>query len=62
MRQASVQTGARVSRREFCEERCDEMGGYWDVTARLCTIEVYADNICYRVVKKDGHWVLDKDK
>ncbi len=51
-----------MSRSEYCEERCDEMGGYWDVTARLCTIEVYADNICYRVVKKDGHWVLDKDK
>lgn len=38
------------------------MGGYWNVIERVCNLQIFADNICYRVVKKDGKWVLDKDK
>lgn len=45
-----------------CQNICDDMGGVWDHRTERCEMTVYADLICYRLVQKDGRWMLDSDK
>ena len=45
-----------------CQERCDEMDGYWNPLLQVCQIRVYAESICYRLVKEGDRWILDNKK
>lgn len=38
------------------------MDGFWDPYTKLCNIQVFADNICYRIKKEGDKWVLDTNK
>lgn len=38
------------------------MNGIWDPNTKECTIQVFADYICYRLVKTNGKWILDTNK
>ena len=38
------------------------MDGYWNPLTMSCNIQVYADNICYRLVKQNGKWAIDRGK
>ena len=38
------------------------MGGLWDLNSQTCSMVVYVDHICYRLVKNDNKWQLDTSK
>lgn len=38
------------------------MDGYWNPLLQVCQIRVYAESICYRLVKDGDRWVLDNKK
>ena len=42
-----------------CSSTCHNKGGSWDSSRRLCTITRYLNELCYRVIYKNGEWKLD---
>ena len=48
--------------RDRCQNICDDMGGLWDLKSQTCSMVVYVDHICYRLVKNGTKWQLDTSK
>lgn len=42
-----------------CASKCHNKGGVWDSRRYECTITRYLNQICYRVIYKNGEWKLD---
>ena len=48
--------------RDRCQNICDDMDGLWDLNSQTCSMVVYIDHICYRLIKNDNKWQLDSSK
>ena len=42
-----------------CKKECVKRNGKWSATTSLCTLTLYLQSICLRVVREDGMWAVD---
>ena len=42
-----------------CEKECTKRNGKWSTATSLCTLTIYLQSICLRVVHKNGKWAVD---
>ena len=47
------------TRSAVCEKECVKRNGKWSAATSLCTLTLYLQSICLRVVRKDGKWAVD---